>query len=683
MANKYSELIGSFIRRGTFPLEADYIFDSYEALCKFYEEPENYAILHKGLLKIVSTDTEQSLYWCVPENGKLVFKELIKAKDIEELKDKVKDLYEKLEQEIKDRKEADAKEEKERKDADEAIWGTKNPEELDKDYNSIKDLINKLKELETKVGDFIKDFEIWKKVINSIVGTEDLKNTELLDYLSKELTWNSLTIINDFLTYFWDEDPDKDYANVKNWSHLDKLFEGLDTSKSVATHLYELWVKIMGDANPDNKYDTLMKIKTHLEDANKKIKQNLDELNAIETAVGLHATGEYKSDPSTKYLKEATSVMDALAILDRLIDEAIKHQNIQVEDTPSLDLTIHHLNDKNVLKGDVKISSEDNNILLIKNDGIWSSVGLTYDKGQVSLWVNGEIRDTFNIGLTNIVKSAKYNPDTESIEIIFKTTDDDQNIIIPVGSLITEWETDNSNGNDVVVLTKTRVEGQGADKLSADVRIYENDFNILVRKERALYVDGRTTNLHHGDVLVSEILDDLIKNKEIHAKDIQDLKLKVEDHEKRITTNTENISELTKTVEEFKSTTNSEIQELKNKDNLQDKEISFIKDQVNKNYTAITDNTKEITKLQQEDIKINNRIDILTNKVDSNKEATDKKIEDIEKNLEDTKKELSDKIDKEIQDREKEAADLKDRLEKLENSELDYVTYSDIISNFT
>ena len=594
MANKHSELIGSFLRRGTFPLEADYIFDSYDALKEFYEKEENYAILHKGLFKIVSTEEEQTLYWCVKKEDKLIFKPLISEKTLEELQEKIKD----LEKEISDLNDKLDKEIADRKEADFKIWGTLTPEDLDEEYNSIAKLIDKLKEAERIINLHQEKLKIVNKVLNSIIGTSDKTEEELLDYLNNDLDWKSLTIINDFLTYFWDEDPDRIYENVKNWSHLNDLFENLDTSKSLEKHFYDLWVKIMGDANPNKEYDTLMKIKTHIEDVNKKIQQNLDEINAIESSVGLHATGQYKSDPSTKHIQNATSVMDALAKLDSLIDKAINNQNIEVEDSSSIDLTIHHYNEKNVLQGDVKISSEDKNILLVKNDGLWSAVSLNYNKGQLSLLVNGEVRDTYNLGLSGIVKQAKYNPDTESIEITFKTLDEDQMVSIHMGSLINEWTVDNSIGNDVVVLTKTRKEGQGTDTLSADVRIYENDYNILTRKEKALYVDGRTSNIKHEGQLLDKIIDDLITNKTVSNKDIENLKKSVTDLEKEVTGLKKDLNDLdTKYALKYHTHTISDIVNLQSE---LDKLDKLIQSKSKENTDKITDLEKETTEIKKD-----------------------------------------------------------------------------------
>lgn len=500
MPSRHSELIGSFLRRGTFPLEADYIFESEQALCDFYALEENKAILHPGLLKIVANTAGQTLYWCIASEGELVFRPLVSAQDIGELNEKLEQLRAELEQEISERK-ADI----------EAIWGTDDPTIIPEEYNSLLDLYNQVLALQKRSDEIELVLIDLNTVLNEVVGSENiLTNGELVEYINT-LNYKDLNTLSNFLSYFWDEDPNKRYTNLTNWAHLNEFLNDTDTTKPLNTHLYDLWVKIMGDANPNPDYDTLMKIRQNvislLERVEDYEQDTREELDAIETAVGLHATGEYKSDPSTKYVKDATSVMDAIAILDFLIDEAIKNQRLQAIDTPSINTEIIHELDRTTIKGDVVISPDEGNIIRINQNGVIATVNLTYDKGQVALVVNGKVRDTFNLGLGTFVKSAKYDPSQESLVMVFKTTDTDQEIVIPFGNLIAEWEVDNSNASDVVELTKVRNTGIAADKLSADVRIDVSKENILQKKNNTLYVDGRSTNLTHNGEALNVFLD--------------------------------------------------------------------------------------------------------------------------------------------------------------------------------
>lgn len=90
---QYSETIGSFIRRGNYPLEANYIFNSKEELKEFYKDSINNTQLHEGLFKIVKESDNQTLYWVISINDKLEFVPLIKANSIESLQSRISQLY--------------------------------------------------------------------------------------------------------------------------------------------------------------------------------------------------------------------------------------------------------------------------------------------------------------------------------------------------------------------------------------------------------------------------------------------------------------------------------------------------------------------------------------------------------------------------------------------------------------
>lgn len=140
--SKYSELIGSFVRRGNYPIEADYIFPDEATLKEFYSDPIQNATLHKGLLKLVEDDGtgKQALYWVTKKqtNDDLEFTKLISGDIVSELTPKIEKVISKLEEEIK-----------ERQNGDSAIWGTTNPTTIPENLNSILDLseaVTKLKE---------------------------------------------------------------------------------------------------------------------------------------------------------------------------------------------------------------------------------------------------------------------------------------------------------------------------------------------------------------------------------------------------------------------------------------------------------------------------------------------------------------------------------------------------------
>lgn len=84
--SQYSEIMGSFIRTGDFPIEANYIFPNEQALKDYCQDSLNKTTLHKGLLKIVESDEngQQALYWVIqnPDTQELEFSKVISNNSI-------------------------------------------------------------------------------------------------------------------------------------------------------------------------------------------------------------------------------------------------------------------------------------------------------------------------------------------------------------------------------------------------------------------------------------------------------------------------------------------------------------------------------------------------------------------------------------------------------------------------
>ena len=401
---QYSELIGSFKRMGNFPLEADYIFNSEEELKVFYSQPENYVLLHRGLLRIVADpeSNQQYLYWVNRKqtNNDLEFVKLLSFNGIDDLSSKLEDLKNKLNQEIEDRKHADN-----------AIWGVEDKTQIPDDLNSIFDLANSIINLE----EIIKDgFEGTQEMLNSIQG----------------------------------------------------------------------------------------------------------ELNNTQIGVGLNSDGSYSPDKETFYLKNTTSIMNALKTLDSLINEAIDTCNLEGVKTETASTRIYKLRDKTEVETNVLVSRESGNTIQIKGDGLYSGIRTTYDNGVLTIYANDNIIGQHVLGLSYVgIDSAYYDPSTESLVFEFikedKTTDE---LRLPVHLLIREWTPDNSGASDTIVLTRTEGYTGEADKLTADARLLVDKYNILTKVGNCLNVRGTADNIVHNDVKVSVIIDSLYNT----IKELQD-----------------------------------------------------------------------------------------------------------------------------------------------------------------
>ena len=476
--SQYSEMMGSFIRTGNYPIEADYIFETEEALKEFFSDPLNRTLLHKGLLKVVENagDNKQALYWVTKKqtNDELEFTKLIEASSIDDLITSIEDLKNKLDKEIADRK-----------DADEAIWGTTDPTIIPGELNSIKDLADQVTELwkrchiHEKMLDFIK----------AIVGTDSDKILEFLE----SLPYNSLKLISDTLSEF---------------------LEGWDKDSSIIELLDALWNKIEGSPLPTDEFLTLRGVeqfvRTLKQETTDRDNNLQTELDQTQVGIGLSSDGSYTADKETYYLKDATSVMNALKTLDQLVHQAVVNAILTSDNSQDvITLTVNKVDQGYIIDGKLDLSSQNGNQLIKKEDGLYYNISTEYTDGNLIVKVNGQIISQHALGFSAIVQSASYDPDQESIIIVFKLLSGElQTVSIPVGALIREWTVDNSHPDRVVELYHEDVI-DGLDKLSGDVRISTKLHNILEKDGNTLYVGGNSDNIYIGDNTLSNAITQL------------------------------------------------------------------------------------------------------------------------------------------------------------------------------
>lgn len=502
--SKYSELIGSFERVGNFPIEADYIFESEEALNQW--AIDNQVILHKGLLKIVASEKEQALYWCVEKqtNEELEFKKLIVFDSIEDLGQKLQSLKNELMQEVENRKIAEA-----------AIVGDRvgTPTELN-NIQKLASAITKMQEnIKSTQEQNDKNHTDLKNDIQAIAGTE---NQDVISYINK-LDYGTLTKISEKLKSFFDT-TDPENPSIESLPAISDFLEGFTTSENLKEVLEKLINDIMGSPVPDAQFNTLRNIEYFVRkfktDTENNASNLLNEVNSIETAIGINADGAYSPDKETHYLQDATSVMNALRTLDTYVHKALVGITIQPHNHDIVDLTIDSLENGYNIGAKLNLSAASNNQLKKNSDGLYYNFNAEYNNGTLTLKVNDSIISQISLGLSTIVNNAKYDPDTESIVIEFGLlTGQTQTVTIPVGTLIREWNIDNSVPSRVVELYREEAIGGGSDKLSADVRLDTKKTNILKKEGNSLLVDGVATNIiYDGEVTVYSKLTELAKS---------------------------------------------------------------------------------------------------------------------------------------------------------------------------
>lgn len=293
--SQYSETIGSFTRTGNYPLEANYIFESEDVLKQFYSDPIAITTLHEGLLKIVKTGTngKQALYWVVNGENGLEFKVLIEDLQLGNIENQINNILQKIEE----------------------IYGTDSPSEIPEELNSILELANAIKELQTKLLNI-------KEELKAAVGTSE---DDIKTYL-QTLAYKSTTELSKALHTFL-QTTDSNTTVINTWPELQNFLEGYDDTQVLKDILDGLVNNILGDPIPTEPFRTLRKIEDFvrlMQSTLSNLIANLQkELNLTQEGIGLDQDGKYDPDQQTTYLKDATSVMSALRILDSLIAEIV------------------------------------------------------------------------------------------------------------------------------------------------------------------------------------------------------------------------------------------------------------------------------------------------------------------------------------------------------------------------
>ena len=430
--SQYSEIMGSFIRTGDYPIEANYIFSSEEELKAFYTDELNNTTLHKGLLKIVSSEDSQTLYWVVEVGGELQFKPLIQEGSIDKLFDRLAQIRNDLNQEISDRENSILE-----------IVGTNDMSEFHNQLDNLLAISNAVVDLQEQSTEH-------SNILSSIVGTEE---ENILEYL-KSLDYNNLSDISNLLHKFFDTVDDSD-SQINTLPELQKFLRNLQT-----------------------------------------------ELDQTQVGVGLSEDGSFSPGQETNYLKSTTSIMDALKTLDELIAKALKTSKLVPIETNTVSITVgEDVNNSNI-SANAKVSNGSD--IIVNNDGLYTKLSTEYENGILTIKVNGSIRSQHNLAISSIIDNAYYDQDTKSLVFNFKNS---QEVIIPIDNLIGEWVVDNPD-DKVVELSREKVVS-GTDKLSADVRLGSQNYNILKKVGNSLSVDGRSSSITHDGQPLSEVLKDI------------------------------------------------------------------------------------------------------------------------------------------------------------------------------
>ena len=195
----------------------------------------------------------------------------------------------------------------------------------------------------------------------------------------------------------------------------------------------------------------------------------------------------YDPDAKDEIIGDAENIAQAVDILSKYVQEAVNDGDIIGEDSKSISVSVTtDENENTIIKADVNISeaggSDDvdfnNNMIGIKKDGLYAASNLDYDEDTHKLTFtasgmkNGVFKNDATRKVIDLGEHSKYTAANEGHNV--KVT------IIP---------TDSNNST-----------------VSADVKLSEDEDNILKTKDGKLIVEGRAKNIKYGGTTVAKKL---------------------------------------------------------------------------------------------------------------------------------------------------------------------------------
>ena len=159
----------------------------------------------------------------------------------------------------------------------------------------------------------------------------------------------------------------------------------------------------------------------------------------------------------------------------------------------------------------IKLSSDNDNILINKVDGFFASTKLDYISSENVLVfkASGQEEKRIQLNTVELFEHIYYDATKEALIITYKDNKGETHFVeIPIGEMIRDWEWEPQNeGHNVKIVKKRNVAGN--DKVSADVKIYDDPENILVDKNHELLVKGTADNIKYENGTVKDAIDGL------------------------------------------------------------------------------------------------------------------------------------------------------------------------------
>ena len=387
-----------------------------------------------------------------------------------------------------------------------------------------------------------------------------------------------------------------------------------------------------GDSNVQKALETLENDRTSaataIDSIQTAISSHNDRITALETGLTDETSSREKKDEELEGFINSVSADSVVNVADTESVHLEKEKNATIGKTGY------------AIKGNVKISEDENNLIEVKEDGLLATVDFNYDSGtSIVKFTTNKGSKEFKLIDKSVISGIEYDANTEEIVIKYVINDENRETRVPMRELIEEWEPDNAF--NTITLERTSVVN-GKDKLAANVNILSGDDNLIKK------VDTEEEGSHKYYLYVShKAITDEIENAKSGV--IDESKKYTDEKGNEITTATdEKINSLSsttknlvesassKTLEDAKSYTNDKVKEESDARTAKDNELAdsatTLSNTIGTGFTTgeasnITAKfEKEVIDRQNADKETNDKFDAKINKEINDRQDADNKI---------------------------------------------------------
>ena len=188
------------------------------------------------------------------------------------------------------------------------------------------------------------------------------------------------------------------------------------------------------------------------------------------------------------------------------IKAGIQANKLQFADSTSVSLLRSDATSPNTVKGSVKISNSNNNLITIDSvkEGLYVTASVNYDNAKNELQLldtNQNVISHTKLGSGSIIESITYDKNGKNLVITYKNSDGEKfEINVPVEDLFNEWTVDNKSEGSALELKKVVAEN-GTDLLSGKVLLATGETDNMIQiVGNGLYVSSSSIKKNTSDI---------------------------------------------------------------------------------------------------------------------------------------------------------------------------------------